>query len=96
MKRLILLLPILILIGCASAYIDNNTNQFIVAFSSENPEQLRKYAEIYDERASDLWRNSKYVRRNGSATYDKYRQWARLLNRKADMIDSGEFYQHEQ
>ena len=87
------ILCLLILMGCSSAYIDNNSDAFIVAFSSEDPELLRQYAEIYGDRASEMWKNSKHVRRNGSPIYDKYRQWALLLNRKADMIESGKFYQ---
>ena len=59
--------------GC-TAYIDNNSDQFIVAFSSDDPERLRAYADIYDEKANELWRNSKHVRRKGSPIYDKYRE----------------------
>ena len=85
-----LFLIVSLFIGC-TAYIDSNSDQFIVAFSSEDPARLRAYADLYDEKASELWQNSKSVRRNGSLTYDKYRQWAMLLNRKADMIEIGEF-----
>ena len=87
-----LFLFVSLLIGC-TAYIDNNSDQFIVAFSSDDPVQLRAYADIYDEKASNLWQNSKSVRRNGSPIYDKYRQWAMLLNRKAEMLESGKFSQ---
>ena len=83
----------LFLISTATATVDNNSDQFIVAFSSNDPAQLRAYADIYDEKASNLWQNSKSVRRNGSPIYDKYRQWAMSLNRKADMLETGEFSQ---
>lgn len=89
-KSILSLLLVFLFIGC-TAYIDNNSDQFIVAFSSEDPARLRAYAEIYDKKAKELWRNSKHVRRNGSPIYDKYRQWTILLNRKADMIEAGEF-----
>ena len=85
------ILALIFLIGCASAYIDSNADRFILAFSSDDPVKLRAYAEIYDDKASDLWHSSKHVRRNGSRIYDKYRRWAMLLNRKADMIESGNF-----
>ena len=89
-RVLYLFLLVCLFVGC-TAYIDNNTDPFIVAFSSDDPVRLRAYADIYDERAENIWRNSKHVRRKGSPIYDKYRRWAMLLNRKADMIESGEF-----
>ena len=94
-RKLVFALLLSILVGC-TAYIDNNSDQFIVAFSADDPVRLRAYADLYDEKASELWRNSKHVRRKGSPIYDKYREWARLLNKKAEMIESGEFQQFKE
>ncbi len=87
---LILILSFL-LVGCSFKYTEPTTDldtfQFIITFSSNNVVLLREAAQKYNEKAVLISRSDKDYYNN--ILYNQCRQWAKLLNEKADMIEEG-------
>lgn len=95
-KTLYFTIIIFLFLGCGSKYIDNSadldTFQFVITFSSDNVVFLREAAEKYDQKADIIRKNTNqdYL---DNLLYHQCRQWANLLNQKANMIEAGHFKQ---
>ena len=85
---------VFLFLGCASKYVDTSTDldkfQFIMTIRSNNVEFLREAAEKYNQKADVIRRNRNRSYLN-SSIYHECRQWAYLLNLKAEMLEKGHF-----
>ena len=71
-----------------SSTADLETFQFIITISSNNAILLREASVKYNQKA-DMIRQTENQTYYDNALYHKCRQWALLLNQKADMIEAG-------
>ena len=95
-RTLYLAIIVFLFLGCGYKYIDNSSDldtfQFIITFSSNNVVLLREAAEKYDQKADIIRKNTNQNYLDNSLYY-QCRQWANLLNQKADMVEAGHFEQ---